>query len=130
MFERPASGTRALLVQVDFGQGSLEERLAEITLLAEGAGASVVGVVQAKRQAPDPAHFVGKGKADEIGSSAQLNEADIVIFNHVTMMVGHMVTIATIAGAPAAFAVISVLLLTALLVLQIFHRPPLRTDDE
>lgn len=82
MFERPASGTRALLVQVDFGQGSLEERLAEITLLAESAGASVVGVVQAKRQAPDPAHFVGKGKADEIGSSAQLNEADIVIFNH------------------------------------------------
>ena len=82
MFERPASGTRALLVQVDFGQGSLDERLAEITLLAESAGASVVGVVQAKRQAPDPAHFVGKGKADEIGFVAQSNEADIVIFNH------------------------------------------------
>ncbi|MCK6387532.1 MAG: GTPase HflX [Zoogloea sp.] len=82
MFERPAAGTRALLVQVDFGQGSLDERLAEITLLAESAGASVVGVVQAKRQAPDPAHFVGKGKADEIGFVAQSNEADIVIFNH------------------------------------------------
>ena len=82
MFERPAAGTRALLVQVDFGQGSLEERLAEITLLAESAGASVVAVVQAKRQAPDPAHFVGKGKADEIGFAAQSSEADIVIFNH------------------------------------------------
>jgi len=82
VFERPAAGTRALLVQVDFGQGSLDERLAEITLLAESAGASVVGVVQARRQAPDPAHFVGKGKADEIGFVAQSNEADIVIFNH------------------------------------------------
>ena len=82
MFERPAAGNRALLVQVDFGQGQIDERLSEITLLAESAGATVVGVVHAKRSAPDPAHFVGKGKADEIGTTAQLYEADIVIFNH------------------------------------------------
>lgn len=55
---------------------------------------------------------------------------EAVIFNHVTMMVGNMFTIATIVGAPAVFAVISVLLLTALLVLQIFHRLPLKADDE
>lgn len=82
MFDRPASGTRAVLVQVDFGQGGIEERLAEVALLAESAGATIVGVVQGRRQAPDPAHFVGKGKAEEIGTVAQLNEADIVIFNH------------------------------------------------
>ena len=82
MFERPAAGNRALLVQVDFGQGQIDERLAEITLLAQSAGATVVGVVQARRSAPDPAHFVGKGKADEIGMTVQLHEADIVIFNH------------------------------------------------
>ncbi|MCE1185789.1 GTPase HflX [Zoogloea sp.] len=82
MFDRPAAGTRAILVQIDFGQGVIDERLAEIRLLAESAGAEVVGIIQAKRQAPDPAHFVGSGKADEIGMAVRLNEADLVIFNH------------------------------------------------
>ena len=67
---------------MDFGQGSIDERLAEISLLAGSAGASVVGIVQGKRQSPDPAHFVGTGKAEEIGTVARLNDADIVIFNH------------------------------------------------
>jgi len=70
------------LVQVDFGQGGIDERLAEVGLLASSAGASVVGVVQGRRQAPDPAFYVGKGKAEEIGQVAQMNEADLVIFNH------------------------------------------------
>lgn len=82
MFDRPSTGTSALLIQVDFGQGSIEERLSEIGLLASSAGASVVGVVQCRRQAPDPALYIGKGKAEEIRMAAQLNEADIVIFNH------------------------------------------------
>ena len=60
MFDRPESGNRAIIVQVDFGQGGIDERLAEVSLLASSAGASVVGVVQGRRQAPDPAHFVGK----------------------------------------------------------------------
>lgn len=82
MFERPSAGNRAVLVQVDFGQGGIEERLAEVALLADSAGASVAGVVQGRRQAPDPAFYVGKGKAEEIGQVAQMNEADLVIFNH------------------------------------------------
>jgi GTPase len=82
VLDRPAAGTRAILVQVDFGQGGIDERLAEVSLLASSAGAIVVGIVQGRRQAPDSAFFVGKGKAEEIGTSAQLNEADIVIFNH------------------------------------------------
>ena len=82
MFERPSAGNRAVLVQVDFGQGGIDERLAEVGLLASSAGASVVGVVQGRRQAPDPAFYVGKGKAEEIGQVAQMNEADLVIFNH------------------------------------------------
>jgi GTP-binding protein HflX len=82
MLDRPAAGTRAILVQVDFGQGGIDERLAEVGLLASSAGATVVGIVQGRRQAPDSAFFVGKGKAEEIGIAAQLNEADIVIFNH------------------------------------------------
>ena len=38
MFDRPASGNRAILVQVDFGQGGIDERLAEVSLLAQSAG--------------------------------------------------------------------------------------------
>ncbi|WP_374493580.1 GTPase HflX [Zoogloea sp.] len=82
MFERPSAGNRAILVQVDFGQGSIDERLAEVSLLADSAGASVVGVVQGRRQAPDPAFYVGKGKADEVGLAAQTSGADLIIFNH------------------------------------------------
>ncbi|MDD3353765.1 GTPase HflX [Zoogloea sp.] len=82
MFERPSAGTRAIIVQVDFGQGAIDERLAEVCLLAASAGATIAAIVQGRRQAPDPAFFVGKGKADEVGAAAQLHEADIVIFNH------------------------------------------------
>ncbi len=82
MFERPSAGNRAILVQVDFGQGSIDERLAEVSLLADSAGASVVGIVQGRRQAPDPAFYVGKGKADEVGLAAQTSGADLIIFNH------------------------------------------------
>lgn len=82
MFERPSSGNRAVVVQVDFGQGGIDERLAEVSLLAGSAGAVVVGVIQGRRQAPDPALFVGKGKAEEIGSLVRMSGGDIVIFNH------------------------------------------------
>jgi GTPase len=82
MFERPAAGNRAVLVQLDFGDGAVAERLAELELLAGSAGAVTVAVVQAKRQAPDPALFVGKGKAEEIATLVASADADLVIFNH------------------------------------------------
>lgn len=82
MFERPASGNRAVLVQLDFGDGGVPERLAELQLLVSSAGAETVALVQAKRAAPDPALFVGKGKAQEIGEIAAAHGADLVIFNH------------------------------------------------
>ena len=68
-------------MQVDFGQGSIDERLAEVSLLADSAGASVVGVVQGAVGA-GPAFYVGKGKADEVGLAAQTSGADLIIFNH------------------------------------------------
>ncbi|MDQ8022466.1 MAG: ribosome rescue GTPase HflX [Moraxellaceae bacterium] len=82
MFDRPGSGNRALLVQIDFGAGGVAERLEELKLLASSAGADTLGVVQARRGAPDPALFVGKGKADEIAETATALGAEIVIFNH------------------------------------------------
>jgi GTP-binding protein HflX len=82
MFERPASGENAVLVQLDFGEGDFDERLSEFRLLLSSAGATVVGVVSGKRSAPDPALFAGKGKVTEIGDFARDHAADVVVFNH------------------------------------------------
>ena len=82
MFERPAAGERAVLVQLDLGQDALDERLSELRLLAGSAGADVVAVIEGRRPRPDPALFAGKGKVEEIGAALQAHEADLVIFNH------------------------------------------------
>ena len=82
MFERPASGERAVLVQLDLNQGAIEERLSELELLTLSAGASVEAVVQGKRAAPDPKLFAGSGEVQEIGEALRAHGADIVIFNH------------------------------------------------
>ncbi|MCL2590452.1 MAG: GTPase HflX [Betaproteobacteria bacterium] len=82
MFERPASGERAVVVQLDLGQGGLDERLDELKLLAFSAGATVEAVVQGRRTAPDPALFAGRGKVEEIAEAVHAHDADLVIFNH------------------------------------------------
>ncbi|AWI82002.1 GTPase HflX [Parazoarcus communis] len=82
MFERPGSGERAVLVQLDLRQGAFDERLSELKLLAMSAGASVEAVVTGRRAAPDPALFAGRGKVEEIAEALRANEADLVIFNH------------------------------------------------
>ncbi|BAL23151.1 ribosome rescue GTPase HflX [Azoarcus sp. KH32C] len=82
MFERPDSGERAVLVQLDLNQGALDERLSELKLLTLSAGASVEAVVGGRRARPDPALFAGRGKVQEIAETLRANEADFVIFNH------------------------------------------------
>ncbi|MFN3883734.1 MAG: GTPase HflX [Rhodocyclaceae bacterium] len=82
MFERPAAGERALLVQLDFGEGDLAERREEFRLLATSAGADPVATITGKRSRPDPATFAGKGKVEEIRSAAVLHGADLILFNH------------------------------------------------
>lgn len=82
MFERPGGGERAVLVQLDFGQGDTAERLAELKLLTASAGATTVAVVQGRRERPDPALYAGKGKVAEIGDVIRDNTADIALFNH------------------------------------------------
>lgn len=59
-----------LLVGVDFGLPHFDDKLEELGLLAQTAGLDPVGRVTCKRRAPDPALFVGSGKADEIKSLA------------------------------------------------------------
>ncbi len=82
MFERPAAGENALLVQLDFGEGDYAERLEEFRLLVTSAGARSVAVVSGRRASPDPATFAGKGKVVEIADAAHLHGADLVVFNH------------------------------------------------
>ena len=82
MFERPGGGEKAVLVQLDFGQGDVPERLEELKLLAASAGAATVAVVQGRRERPDPALFAGKGKVAEVADAIRDAGADIAIFNH------------------------------------------------
>jgi GTP-binding protein HflX len=82
MFERPAAGESAVLVQLDFGEGDFAERLEEFQLLANSAGARRVALISGKRGRPDPATFAGKGKVEEIVAAAVAADADLVLFNH------------------------------------------------
>ena len=71
-----------MLVQLDLGQGALAERLSELQLLVESAGADVVGVVRGRRPRPDPAFFVGRGKLEEVRSALVQGQGDLVVFDH------------------------------------------------
>ena len=82
MFERPAQGERAVLVQLDFGQGDFAERLEELKLLVASAGAATVAIVQGRRDRPDSAFYAGKGKVAEVAEAIRGAGADIAVFNH------------------------------------------------
>ncbi|HEV3240384.1 MAG TPA: ribosome rescue GTPase HflX [Casimicrobiaceae bacterium] len=82
MFERPAGGDRALLVELDFGEGAPAERLAELKALARSAGAEIADVVTARRARPDAALYAGRGKVAEIAARRVGSGADLVIFDH------------------------------------------------
>jgi len=82
MLDRHEGGERVILVALDFGKPDFAEGVAELRLLANGAGLEILGEVLGKRSRPDAALFVGSGKADEIAALVAATEADVVIFNH------------------------------------------------
>jgi len=82
MFERPGSGTDAVLVGLDFGAADYAEGLEEIGLLAASAGVKSRALVRGRRARPDAALFAGKGKVEEIKRVAGENGTRLVIFNH------------------------------------------------
>ena len=53
---------------------------AECRELAVSAGANVLDVIVQRRDHPDPATLVGKGKLEEIGARAQASRADLIVF--------------------------------------------------
>ncbi len=74
----------AILVGVRWGNvpaQQVDEHLDELGLLAETAGAQVLGRVVQVRDRPDAATFVGKGKANSLVKQARMLECDLVIFD-------------------------------------------------
>ncbi len=58
-----------------------EAHLDELELLLDTAGADVVGRVTQRLSAPDPATYVGKGKAEELRQMALDLDCDTVVFD-------------------------------------------------
>ncbi|WP_439608790.1 GTPase HflX [Hydrogenophaga sp.] len=77
----PSPTPSVILVGVDFGVPHFDAGLEELGLLAQTAGYTVAERVSCKRRAPDPALFVGSGKADEIKMLAQSTGASEVLFD-------------------------------------------------
>ncbi len=82
MFERHAGGERALLVSLDFDATDYAESSEEFQRLAESAGLQVLGLIQGRRNKPDPRYFAGSGKAEEIAAAVAASDAEVVLFNH------------------------------------------------
>ena len=58
-----------------------DDTLDELALLAESAGDIAVARVIARRKSPDPALFIGTGKADEIKALVEMHGAEVVLFD-------------------------------------------------
>lgn len=75
---------KIVLVGVAFSASSVddvEESLDELALLVDTAGAEVVGRVLQRRSEPDPATFIGKGKAEELHLLSERLDVDTVVFD-------------------------------------------------
>jgi GTPase len=61
---------------------SSEESLDELRTLATSAGAEIVGEFTQRKDRPDPATLIGKGKLEEIAGAAASVSADVILFDH------------------------------------------------
>jgi GTP-binding protein HflX len=59
-----------------------EESLDELRSLASSAGAGVAGQFLQRRDRPDPATLIGRGKLEEIAGAAASVSADLLLFDH------------------------------------------------
>ena len=85
MIEIPRKTTeRAILVALNTSEVSKEivnEHLSELEELAHTAGAETILKITQDKFNPDPAYYIGKGKAEELASLAELNEVNLIIFD-------------------------------------------------
>ena len=85
MSETAAQEERAILAGIEPMRQkqawSSEESLAELERLADTAGAAVVGRFIQRKEKPDPALFLGKGKVEEISMAIQNTDASLLILD-------------------------------------------------
>ena len=81
MFERPASGERAILVGVGLGRAPDPDRIEEFGALARSAGAQVLEVIVATRKSADPRFLIGSGKVAELRSRVEALGAEVVVID-------------------------------------------------
>jgi GTP-binding protein HflX len=75
---------RIVIVGVTFPggtQAATEASLDELALLVDTAGADVAGRIVQRRPSPDPATYLGKGKAEELLAMCLAVDADTVVFD-------------------------------------------------
>ena len=75
---------RALLVGTGIGtrdEDAAEASLDELELLVDTAGAIPVDAVLQRRDKPDPATYIGSGKAEELREMAEALDVDLVVFD-------------------------------------------------
>lgn len=76
---------RAFLVGVELRSEpsllSLQDSLAELTLLADTAGLQVVGELTQKLDTPNPETYIGSGKVEEIKALVEETLAQVVVFD-------------------------------------------------
>jgi GTP-binding protein HflX len=74
---------RALLVATTAGKSldAAERSLDELALLTDTAGADVVHRELQRRDARDPATYIGKGKAAELAAIAEALDVDVIVFD-------------------------------------------------
>jgi GTP-binding protein HflX len=82
LFERPQTGERAVLVQVNFLSRIDEDQIEEFRELAVSAGAIPVASITCSRRSPEPKFLIGEAKATEIQAVLQQENADLVLVNH------------------------------------------------
>jgi GTP-binding protein HflX len=81
---RAGQQERALLVGLELSKGdrwAVADSLDELRELATSAGAEVVDSATQKRDRPDPATFIGSGKAGELVARCKEKGANVVIFD-------------------------------------------------
>jgi GTPase len=93
---------RIVIVGMDHGaaSGDVELSLDELELLVDTAGADVVSRVVQRRSSPDPATYIGKGKAAELAGLCDHLDVDTVVFDD-ELTPGQQFTLERILGRSA-----------------------------
>ena len=75
---------QCLLIGLQFpfqDKWQVKDHLDELASLANTAGAEVNDIIIQERKKPDPAYFIGKGKAEELAIKIEMEKIDLIIFD-------------------------------------------------